>query len=189
MHKVEIATPQDVLRNLALTDEQITDLRREQDKALKVFRSKARLTPKERMLGYAVEMERHHRQTGNKDALAEAVAIQGRYREAAEIAVNPELIVNFTEKADAIEKPDVNCECPDHAAEGDLHIPNQFIQANVISIKHGGELMPAIRCRVCNDLNVRSIPPHLAEQKAARAHSVANENNQVKADQFFRQKR
>ena len=40
---MKIATPNDVKNVLALDDEQITELRKEQEKALKKFRSRARL--------------------------------------------------------------------------------------------------------------------------------------------------
>lgn len=178
-----IATPAQVQQALTLSDEEIAELRKQQDKALKTFRSKARLTPEERQMGYAIEMERHHRRTGNKDALAEALGMQGRFREAAETATSDVLRNVLLEKARAVEKPDVNCACPDYEEEGNLKIPTQYIEANVI---RDGVLTPAIRCRKCGDLNIRPIPIHLAEQRMARTTSVGNEGKQVSAEEFFR---
>jgi hypothetical protein len=184
---MSVATPADVANILALDDEQIAELQKGQQKALDTFRSKARLTPEERQLGYGIEMERHHRQTVNKDALAEALAMQGRFVEAADIAEREDLKNVLAEKAEAILKDDANCECPNHTEDSGFHIPNQYVESYAISHKHDGKIMPLIRCRVCGDLNARAMPAHLAEQRAARAASVAGK--EVSATQFFREAR
>lgn len=180
-----IATATDIRTFLALSDEETAELQKQQEKALKKFRSKARLTPAERVMGHGIELELHHRQTGNKDGLAEALGMQGRYLEAAHIAVNPKLAAVLLEKAEAIDSADDDCDCPGFEEIDGLRIPNQYVEGNVISQKHGG-VMPAIRCKVCKKLNVRPIFPHLAEQQAARRSSVSNEARQVKATDFFK---
>jgi hypothetical protein len=182
-----VATPEQVRVLLDVTPEKETELRREQAKALKLFRSRARLSRAERKKGRGIELERHHQQTGNRDALAEALAMQGRFAEAEHIAINPELKAVFGEKRAAIEAPDADCECPTYSEENGLFIPNQFIESEVISDKHGG-LTPAVRCRVCVKLNVRQMFPDLAAQRAARSRSVKG-RDEVKATEFFKEAR
>lgn len=161
--KEAVATPEQVRDNLALTDEQRKEL---QDEQLKTFRSRARLTPEEMKMGRAIELERHHRQTGNVNALAEALADQGRFREAAEMATRKDLKAVLLEKAEAVDRPDADCECDSHIIDGDFKIPVQYVESYVM---RDGKLMPAIRCRTCKCLNVMPILPHLADQQAAQA--------------------
>jgi hypothetical protein len=108
-----VATPEQARAHLEITPDKEKDIRTQQAKALKVFRSKARLTPAEFQRGRGVELERHHRITGNQNALAEALAMQGRFHEAALAADDPALTAVLTEKAEAIDRPDENCDCPD----------------------------------------------------------------------------
>lgn len=175
---MKIATAEDVKNILALTDDQIEELQKQQ---LKIFRSRARLTPEEIKIGRAVELERHHRISGNKDALAEALAQQGRFREAAHTAVREDLKKVLTEKAAAAESPDDDCNCPTFMEEDGLRIPNQYIQSYEI---RDGKSVTGIRCKICNTLNIRPILPHLAELKAVR--DAATDTKQVRADTYFR---
>lgn len=180
---MNVAAPADIVNALDLTDEQRQALRDSQAKALQKFRSKAKLTPAEQTLGLGIQLEQHHRLTGNQNALAEALAMQGRFREAVNTATDPALKARLLEKAEAIESPDDDCECPTYTQMDDLQIPNQFVEARVLT-RRG--LLPAIRCQVCRRLNVRPELPHLAEQHAARQQSVAGK--EVKATDFFRKK-
>ena len=175
----DVATADDVRRLLALDEERIAELQKDQEKRLKVFRSRARLTEKERTIGYAIEMERHHRLTGNKDALANALAAQGRFSEAAATARRDDLKQTLTVRLNAIEKDDADCKCPRYYKDGDHQLPNQYIVDYVVSEKHGGKLMPLIRCRECGELNVRAILPHLEDLRA-----VQNSDKDVK--DYFR---
>jgi phage FluMu protein Com len=183
-----VATPSDVRRVLELSPEEIERLRKQQAKALKLYKSRARLSPREQQVGRGIELERHYRQTGNLDGLAEALSMQGRFAEAAAVAANPVLREQYLERDAAVHSPDDDCSCPTYREENGLHIPNQHVEANVVSLKHG-DVMPAIRCRVCGKLNVRPLFQHLAEQRTARAKSIANERQQIKADEFFKTKR
>lgn len=159
-----VATPEQVRDNLALTDEQRKEW---QDEQLKTFRSRARLTPEEMKMGRAIELERHHRQTGNVNALAEALADQGRFREAINVATREDLKAALLEKAEAVDRPDTDCECDSHITDGDLKIPVQYVESYVM--RDEKLMMPAIRCRTCKVLNVMPILPHLADQQAAQA--------------------
>ena len=179
-----VALPDDARRALELTPEQRQEIKKEQDRLLKLFRSRARLTPLEFQKARGIELERHHKRTGNVNALAEALAMQGRFEEAAEYAVREDLKAIFTEKAEAVASDDDDCECPRYTEDGDLFIPNQFIESEVVSTKHGA-VMPAIRCRICKKLNVRQILPHLAEQRAVRR----DENDHSTAAKFFSERR
>lgn len=176
-----VATPEDVRATLALTDAQREELQKEQ---LKIYRSRARLTPEEQIIGRAIELERHHRITGNQDALAEAISAQGRFREAANIAIREDLKKVLLEKADAVEQPDIDCPCPTYTKHDDLHLPSQYVESNVI---RDGKFTPAIRCKVCKTLNIMPILPHLAKLQAVRAQSVAGK--ETRADEYFRQPR
>jgi hypothetical protein len=171
-----VATPDDVKKVFALSDEQIAALKLEQDRLLKTFRSRARLSRQERQKAHAIEMERHHKKTGNVNALAEALAGQGRFTEAAQTATREDLKTIFTDKALAVEKDDADCECPTYYESGEYHLPNQYVESYAFSEKHQA-IMPFIRCRSCGTLNARPILHHLAEQQAVR--HAAKETDKV----------
>jgi hypothetical protein len=183
-----VATPEQARLALDLSEEKTKELRRDQDKALALFRSRARLSDLERRVGRGIELERHHTKTGNREALADALAMQGRFAEAVKASRDKDKKKVFREKIKAIDKADDDCPCPTYREENGLHLPNQHVESFVVSQKHG-QVMPAIRCRVCGKLNVRANLPHLAEQRAARATSLANENRQIKAVDFFSEAR
>lgn len=161
----EVATPEDVAKILELTPEQIQELRKEQ--ALRLYRSRAVLSPQERRIGRGIELERHYREVGKPDGLAEALAMQGRYQEAAEVAVNEVLKRELAEKAAAVDAPDEDCKCDNFKDVGKYSIPNQYIESYGYSAKHGKD-MPFVRCTVCGTLNVKPSPDYLEEQRAIR---------------------
>ena len=160
-----VATPADVLKALALTDEKLAELQKERD--LEIYRSRARLTPEERRRGRGIELEKHYRITGNKDGLAEALALQGKYLEAAEIAQSDRLKSQFSEKHRAVERPDVDCECDSFVESGQYLLPTQYIESYGYSEKHGKE-MAFVRCQSCRELNAMNPPTHLLDQQQLR---------------------
>jgi len=174
-----VATPEDVQKFLELTEEQKEEIRREQ--ALRLYRSRALLTDNERRIGRGIELEKHHRITGNKDGLAEALALQGRYGEAAEVAVSDQLKAEYQEKFRAVEREDCDCSCDSFKQEGEFNLPVQYIEMYGHSVKHGGEV-PFIRCTTCKELNAMPAPQHLIDQRTVR-HSDLPDADRLK---YFR---
>lgn len=172
--KEAVATPADVDNVLALTDEKVAELQKERD--LAIYQSRARLSPEERKRGRGVELERHYRITGNKVGLAEALALQGRYAEAAEI------IPTYLEKHKAVEREDADCSCDSFREEGDYLLPNQFVESYGYSKKHGKD-MPFVRCNACGELNAMPMPAHLLSQQALRHDRNAPDTERLK---FFK---
>ena len=115
----------------------------------------------------SIELEQHHRKTGNKDALAEALAGQGRFVEAVQVVERPDLKAVLEEKIEAVLKDDADCACATYNLDGEYHLPNQHIESYAYSEKHK-TVMPFIRCRICNTLNAMPVLGHLAEQQAVR---------------------
>lgn len=174
-----VATPADVLKALAMSEERQAELQKERD--LAIYRSRARLSSAERRIGRGIELERHHRITGNKDGLAEALALQGKYQEAAEVAQSDRLKAEYSEKCRAVERPDDDCECDSFYESGNYLLPNQYIEFYGYSEKHGQE-MAFVRCQACRELNAMTPPEHLLEQKQLR-HSQAPDSERLK---FFK---
>lgn len=160
----EVATPEDVAKILELTPEKIEELQKEQ--ALKIYRSRAILTPQERRIGRGIELEKHYRETKQPDGLAQALALQGKYAEAAEIAVDETLKKELTQRAAAVEADDDDCECDNFRDQGQYSVPNQYVESFGYSIKHGTD-MPFIRCTVCGNLNAKPLPAYLEKQMEA----------------------
>jgi hypothetical protein len=171
-----IATPDQVLKVLELTSEQMEEIRREQD--LLLYRSRALLTPAERRRGLGVELEQHHLQTGNKDGLAEALSLQGRYKEAADTAASPELKKDYKERARAVDRPDDDCPCDTFQDFGEHSLPTQYIEFYGHSDKHGQE-MPFVRCTLCGVLNAMPAPAHLLEQRELRHSTTATDKERL----------
>jgi hypothetical protein len=160
-----VATPDQVKAMLTLTDEAAAELQKQQK--LELYRSRAILSPEERQFARGIELEEHYKKTGDKDGLAEALSFQGKYAEAAEIAVREDLKAEYAEKAAAVASEDVNCKCDDFRTDGEFNLPNQHVEFVGHSEKHNAS-MPFIRCQVCGELNARAMPQHLAEQKELR---------------------
>lgn len=175
-----VATPADVLKALALTDEEQEKLRKERD--LAIYQSRAMLTPEERKRGRGVELEQHYRLTGNKTGLAEALALQGRYLEAAEIVEDDRLRSVYSEKHRAVERDDDDCACDSFKETGQYLLPTQYVESYGYSDKHGKD-MPFIRCTACGELNAMSLLPHLATQQALRHNQSASDSDRLR---FFK---
>lgn len=179
----EVATPEDVAKVLELTPEKIEELRKEQ--ALRLYRSRARLSPQERRMGRGIELEQHYREVGKPDGLAEALAMQGKYQEAAEVAVNEVLKKELAEKAAAVDASDDDCKCDNFTDTGKYSIPNQYIESYGYSAKHDKD-MPFIRCTVCGNLNAKPSPAYLEEQRAVRNSPDMAPDDERKLDFFKR---
>lgn len=182
--KYAVATPERVGELLKVSPEREKELREEQDKLLDQFRSKSGLTPAQRRIARGIELERIHRQSGDKNGLAEALAQQGRYAEAVETAVNPDLKAELEEKLAAVERPDDDCLCDSHHQSQSGHLlPNQFVLCEGYSEKHKKDVS-FIKCMVCGVLNARALLPHLESQRQARRKSESGAP--VRAEKFFK---
>jgi hypothetical protein len=114
--------------------------------------------------------------------LAEALALQGRYKEAAKSAACPAIKAECKAKAKAVELPDEDCKCDPFREENGYLIPNQHIESYGYSEKHQKQ-MPFIRCLVCNKLNAMQPPKHLVEQREMRHSQEASDSERLK---FFK---
>lgn len=176
----EVATPEDVRRLLNKTPEEAEELQKAQ--ALQLYRSRARLSPEERTIGRGIELERHYRIVNKPDGLAEALAMQGKYAEAAAVAVSPAYKKDFQEMATAVDSADTDCTCDSHKETKDYLIPNQYVERYSYSQKHR-RMMPFVRCTVCKTLNARPMPEHLVKQRAIR-HSSLHEDSEERINFF-----
>lgn len=113
--------------------------------------------------------------------LAEAVADQGYFTDAAKIHPNPARQEQYAAIAAAVERDDDDppCNCPiehklDQQTNRQVLEPIQIVQKMVYSQKHR-KLMPLIKCVKCGDMNVRPATEALADRmrKAAQAHQEA----------------
>lgn len=167
-----VAVRADVENRLSIDEEKAKQLQLDQQRLRRLYHSRARLSPADYARARGMELEAHHRQTGNNDALAEALAQQGRYSEAAAVAENPDLRAQMLSYLSAVEKPDDDCACDSIEIIEDFAVPTQNVEFYGYSEKHGA-VVPFIRCRKCNDLNARANLPHLVEQKRERDKAVA----------------
>lgn len=170
----DVAQPSDVARFLEVSEDSLTEIQKEQKRLLRLHNSRARLNRDDIQRARGVELELHHKKTGNKDGLAEALAMQGRFTEAATTAKSKELRASLREKRDAVKKSDGDCKCDTYQDANGTLLPNQFVESYGYSEKHKSSV-PFIRCQVCGKLNARPILPHLAEQKEARRKSEKGE--------------
>ena len=133
-----IATPEQVKEMLTPSEDQIQEYQKQH---LKLYRSRARLSSMERALGRAIELEMHFRQTGEPDRLAEALAMQGRFTEAANTAVSEELKQTFTNRAEAMIAEPCFCDAVDEHDQ-----PNRYAESNTFI---DGKATVIIRCKNC----------------------------------------
>lgn len=113
--------------------------------------------------------------------LAEALAMQGRYGEAAQHHPDKRMRWRYTQIVEAIERDDEEkCDCPDTEStvrvgteKVDLAITPRFNARTIYSNRHKGTVM-LITCQTCGHLNAR--PPKsrlLLHQSALNQNVVA----------------
>lgn len=143
----------------------------------------------ERVVARGIELESSIRATlaVNQDdhmlsKLADALAMQGRYAEAAVVEPSEEKTLEYQAIHEAIERNDKEkCDCPQFVNEIDpksgkqIRLPVQNVQQMVFSQKHGS-MMPVVTCAHCGDIQVSALSnfPQLA--KRAEGIEVANSN-------------
>jgi hypothetical protein len=112
--------------------------------------------------------------------LADALAMEGQYAEAAALHPKPEHAARFRKIAHAIDRPDdePTCHCTGEAqtdpGTGETHvITGEHISEMVFSPKHG-RMMPLVACARCGGMNVKPAPQHLEERiRAVRQQHTA----------------
>ena len=124
------------------------------------------------MLAGNVSVERLNPQ---RDRVAEALAMQGKYHDAALEAASPEAKKRYAEIHAAVWRDDEeSCECPETTADPrgakgqTIQLPTTYAEEIVYSEKHGRE-MPLVRCSLCGDANVTRPGAHL--QRIVDAHA------------------
>lgn len=146
------------------------------------------LTEAERLIGRGELLEKTAR--GNLEAtgeneeartlalsqLADALALQGRFTEAAETHPDPVRTEYFESIVDAIQMDDgERCPCPDTTAEIDgveIAVTPRFEREKIFSPLHG-ETVSLIECSKCGHLNARQPVSRLLPQQSALAQSEA----------------
>lgn len=104
--------------------------------------------------------------------LAEALAMQGRYREAAEHHPDAKMKQHYQQIDAAIElDDDARCNCPDTETE-DLTITPRYNVQTIFSAKHGGTVA-LVKCVKCGHLNARPARSRLLNQQAAINQNTA----------------
>lgn len=145
--------------------------------------TRAKMTDEERLIGRGALLETTARgnleHSAGKDKesrilaenqLADALAMQGKYAEAAETHNDKRARKHYRDIVKAIETPDdEKCNCADSKAkinDAELSITPRFERAEIFSPVHGG-LVSLIQCQKCGHLNARSPRSRLLPMKAA----------------------
>jgi hypothetical protein len=102
--------------------------------------------------------------------LAEALAMQGHYAEAAELHPEPEHAERYAAIAAAIDRPDdaPTCNCKVESANNEILgqpviITGEHVSEMVFSPKHR-RMMPLVACANCPGMNVKPAPEHLTNR-------------------------
>jgi hypothetical protein len=126
----------------------------------------------EAQLNYLIRLDNANPEhvTNAKAQLADALAAQGHFSDAAEIHPGPEHAAHYRALAEAIERPDDDpgCNCQtesrlDETQNRQVPLLNEIVSEFVFSPKHG-KLMPVVKCTKCGDLNVKPAPERLARR-------------------------
>lgn len=174
---------------LQVTEEQIRVSNEIQERARQAMYGRVKATQEEARLIRGISTERavraqletlrvHSPRRGRADRvreqlgrLAEALADQGRYAEAAKFHPVKHRQQEFAAVQQAIDKDDgASCGCPefkdvkDPLSNATLRIPQVNKVEDVFSPKHG-RMMPLVRCE-CGDLNVKPLPQVLARRES-----------------------
>lgn len=114
--------------------------------------------------------------------LADALAEQGHYSDAAELHPSAEHAERYRAIAAAIDRPDdeQGCQCElqnvlDPQTNRPILLQNEIVSEYIFSPKHG-RLMPVVQCVKCGDMNVKPAPAHLTQ----RLQGVREQHRQAK---------
>ena len=155
----------------------------ERQRLAKASFTRARLTESERLIGRGRLLEMTARQNlaraGERDTLpktqlAEALAMQGRYVEAAETHPDPDRKSHFENIVRALEMDDSEkCNCEDTQAKVngvELSLTPRFESARIFSPVHN-KVVSVIICSKCGHMNAREAKSRLLPQQAALSQS------------------
>lgn len=151
--------------------------------------SRAKLSEAERMIGRGRLLEETAQtnldQAKGRDKaarllveaqLADAVAMQGRYAEAAKLHPDKHRRKHFRDLVRAIEKPDdEKCTCKDKSISIDkqqVDLTPRFERERVFSPVHG-EIVSVVECMKCKHKNARPLRSRLLQNNAAREGNEA----------------
>lgn len=159
------------------SDAELAEEARVQDER-RAGNTRAHLTDAERLVSRGALLEQAARgnlAAGSPDAmaqLAEALAMQGRYGEAAEHHPDPETANYYRRIVDAIERDDdERCGCADTETE-ELTITPRFNAKTIYSQKHRNAVA-LIQCVKCGDLNARLPKNRLLLNQSAMSTNIA----------------
>lgn len=150
--------------------------------------SRAKLSDAERLIGRGQLLETTARQNlsdakgQDKEArvlaqsqLADALAMQGQYAEAAKIHPDKHRRKYFRDLGKAIEKPDdEKCKCRDKHIEINkqpVDLTPRLERARIFSPVHG-EVVSLVECLKCGHKNARPLRSRLLKHRAAMEHNV-----------------
>lgn len=147
-----IATDEDID---ALFNNIINNRENEGTKYKELLTSRAFLSPEERQIAYAKQLEGHYRETGNTEGLAEALHLQGRFHEAMDISNIKERKEMYAEMAKSLDTA-TPCDCERVRNINGKYLPMVYIE----SVRPGkdGNMVNFIRCTVCNNLWAGDLP-------------------------------
>jgi len=151
--------------------------------------TRAHLTESERLVGRGKLLEDTARQNLNcakrkdrqarilaQNQLADAIAMQGRFAEAAQTHTDKTRRKYFRDVGKAIEKPDEEkCSCSDRKAkvgDNELEITPRFERAQIFSPVHN-EVVSLVECSKCRHLNARPLRSRLLKHNDAIAQNEA----------------
>lgn len=145
--------------------------------------TRARMTEAERLIGRGQLLEQAARANLHRaktplaaSQLAEALAMQGRYVEAAEIHPDESRKAHFENMVRALEMDDAEkCSCEDNKTEMngiELSLTPRFEAQKIFSPIHN-DLVSVIVCSKCGHMNARKARSRLLPQQAALSQAEA----------------
>lgn len=180
--------PDDTPEKKAEIKARLVKIRAEQDRLRAEAQARGRLSPEARrmQLGMAHEMSartdvemleaetprQKDRLSHARARLAEALALQGRYNEAADVEHDKEKKAHYAGMWEAVWRDDEEtCPC-EPFVDGEISLTHDHVSEEVISQKHGNKLMPAIRCNDCGHINVRPLTHELRQRQRAQEQAA-----------------
>lgn len=99
--------------------------------------------------------------------LADALAHQGRYDEAAAVEPEADQAQLYQYVWEAVWRDDTeSCAC-EPFRDGELSLTHDHVAEEILSLNHN-RIMPLVRCNCCGFLNARPLPPALAQMRRAQ---------------------
>lgn len=106
-----------------------------------------------------------------RQRLAEALAQQGRYDEAATVAPDAEQAQHYERLWEAVWRDDTeSCEC-EPFRDGEMSLTHDHVAEEILSLNHN-RIMPLVKCNCCGFLNARPLPPALRQLQRAQLEAA-----------------